>query len=204
MGIPPIAGGNGRKTKIDKKNKKNVGPGAETHLREWMRILRFSSEVGQSKNRSKKEIISFSCDERKILREKTEDITIPFSNCEHWERNKSMSHDSGHRHHDWQNDPPPGGRPFMRGSPFQQNESIEPIGLPKMRRAPPRRTDHTYHNFSNYPVANLPRVLKSPTKFPSKLHHILSDPECHHVSQIRKVTCYDNMAGASQVLLLIN
>jgi hypothetical protein len=108
-----------------------------------------------------------------------------------------MSHDSGRHHHDWQNDPPPGDSPFMRGGPLQQDESTEPIGLPKMSRAPPRRIDHTYRNFSNYPVDNLPKVMKSPRKFPCKLHHILSDPECHHVSQIREGTCYETYYGWS-------
>jgi hypothetical protein len=48
-------------------------------------------------------------------------------------------------------------------------------------RAPPRRVDHTYRDYSNFPTADLP-VLKAPTNFPSKLHHILSDPEYQHVS----------------------
>jgi hypothetical protein len=47
-------------------------------------------------------------------------------------------------------------------------------------RAPPRRTDHTYRDYSNFPTADLP--LKAPTNFPSKLHHILSDPEYQDVS----------------------
>ena len=46
-------------------------------------------------------------------------------------------------------------------------------------RAPPRRIDHTYRDYSNFPTADLP-VLKAPTNFPSKLHHILSDPEYQH------------------------
>ena len=41
-------------------------------------------------------------------------------------------------------------------------------------RAPPRRIDHTYRDYSNFPTADLP--LKAPNNFPSKLHHILSDP----------------------------
>ena len=49
-------------------------------------------------------------------------------------------------------------------------------------RAPPRRMDHTYRDYSNFPTADLP-VLKAPTNFPSKLHHILSDPEFQHVSR---------------------
>jgi len=47
-------------------------------------------------------------------------------------------------------------------------------------RAPPRRIDHTYRDYSNFPTEDLP-VLKAPTNFPSKLHHILSDPEYQHV-----------------------
>jgi hypothetical protein len=48
-------------------------------------------------------------------------------------------------------------------------------------RAPPRRVDHTYRDYSNFPTVDLP-VLKAPTNFPSKLHHILSDPDNQHVS----------------------
>ena len=47
-------------------------------------------------------------------------------------------------------------------------------------RAPPRRIDHTYRDYSNFPTADLP-VLKAPTNFPTKLHHILSDPDYQHV-----------------------
>ena len=47
-------------------------------------------------------------------------------------------------------------------------------------RAPPRRIDHTYCDYSNFSTEDLP-VLKAPTNFPSKLHHILSDPEYQHV-----------------------
>ena len=45
---------------------------------------------------------------------------------------------------------------------------------------PPRRIDHTYRDYSNFPTADLP-VLKAPNNFPSKLHHILSDPEYHDI-----------------------
>ena len=47
-------------------------------------------------------------------------------------------------------------------------------------RAPPRRIDHTYRDYSNFPTADLP-VLKAPTNFPTRLHHILSDPDYQHV-----------------------
>ena len=113
-----------------------------------------------------------------------------------------MSHDQGHHSRDWQNNPPSSQSQFSQGGPLL-HESTEPIRLPKISRAPPRRTDHTYRDFSNYPVDHLPKILQSPTNFPSKLHHILSDPECHHVSQIRKAHI-KHMVGASQLLLLIN
>ncbi len=99
-----------------------------------------------------------------------------------------MNHDQGH-HTSWdpQNNPSLGLSPSSQGRPLL-HESRELIGLPKTSRAPPRRIDHTYRDFSNYPVKNIPKVSKSQTNFPSKLHHILSDPELAHVSRTR-VTC---------------
>ena len=51
------------------------------------------------------------------------------------------------------------------------------------RAKPPRKVDHTYRDFSNYPTDDLPPLSLAPTNFPTKLHHILSDPDYHHVSQ---------------------
>ena len=51
------------------------------------------------------------------------------------------------------------------------------------RAKPPRQVDHTYHDFSHYPTDDLPPLSLAPTNFPTKLHHILSDPEYHHVSE---------------------
>ena len=50
------------------------------------------------------------------------------------------------------------------------------------KRAPPRRIDHTYRDYSNFPLHELPTVKKAPTNFPSKLHQILSTPAFSHVS----------------------
>lgn len=96
-----------------------------------------------------------------------------------------MSGDSPHHHQDGKNDLPSGFSSFSQGgqSPHE-HKSTELSGMPRIsQRAPPRRIDHTYRDFSNYPIDALPKVLKSATNFPSKLHHILSDPEYHHVSQ---------------------
>ena len=50
------------------------------------------------------------------------------------------------------------------------------------QRPPPRRVDHTYRDYSNFPLSELPSGKKTPTNFPSKLHQILSTPEYAHVS----------------------
>ncbi|KAL3784011.1 hypothetical protein ACHAW5_009116 [Stephanodiscus triporus] len=48
-------------------------------------------------------------------------------------------------------------------------------------RAPPRRTDHTYRDFSKFAVDKLlPPNKKAQTNFPAKLHQILSTPEFSH------------------------
>ena len=51
-------------------------------------------------------------------------------------------------------------------------------------RAPTqRRVDHTYSDYSNFPLEELPARKRAPTNFPSKLHQILSNPEYSHVSR---------------------
>ena len=52
------------------------------------------------------------------------------------------------------------------------------------QRPPPRRVDHTYRDYSNFPLSELSSGKKTPTNFPSKLHQILSTPEYAHVSFI--------------------
>ncbi|KAL7527617.1 hypothetical protein ACHAXR_005478 [Thalassiosira sp. AJA248-18] len=74
--------------------------------------------------------------------------------------------------------PPP--RPHLQ--PLLQR-SLAPTS-----RAPPRRVDHTYHDYSNFPLSELPNGKKAPTNFPSKLHQILSTPEYSHVS-----TCHSRL-----------
>jgi len=53
---------------------------------------------------------------------------------------------------------------------------------PASSRAPPRRVDHTYRDYSSYPLSELPSGKKSPSNFPSKLHQILAAHEYSHVS----------------------
>lgn len=45
----------------------------------------------------------------------------------------------------------------------------------------PRRVDHTYHDYSEYPISQLPAGKKRANNFPSKLHQILSTHEYSHV-----------------------
>lgn len=69
---------------------------------------------------------------------------------------------------------------------FEEEEEVDAPGSwdmkPQNARAPPRCVDHTYHDYSNFPEEELPHVSKALMNFPTKLHHILSDPENHHVS----------------------
>lgn len=55
---------------------------------------------------------------------------------------------------------------------------------------PPRRVDHTYRDYSNFPLEELPTRKKCPTNFPSKLHQILSNPEFANVSLVWDVLAY--------------
>ena len=48
-------------------------------------------------------------------------------------------------------------------------------------RAPHRRVDHTYIDYSQFPLDRLPKDKKGSTNFPAKLHRILSNPEYSHV-----------------------
>jgi len=65
-------------------------------------------------------------------------------------------------------------------SPQRQSETTSSSSI--RQRPPPRRVDHTYRDYSNFPLAELPAGKKTPTNFPSKLHQILSTPEYAHVS----------------------
>ena len=60
-----------------------------------------------------------------------------------------------------------------------------PLECPAPRavlRAPVQRyVDHTYRDFSNFPLEELPTQKKPANNFPSKLHQILSNPEYAHV-----------------------
>ena len=44
-------------------------------------------------------------------------------------------------------------------------------------RAPSRRVDHTYRDYSLFPLDRLPNGKKGSTNFPAKLHRILSNPD---------------------------
>jgi hypothetical protein len=52
-------------------------------------------------------------------------------------------------------------------------------------RAPPRRVDHTYRDYSLF-LERLPKDKKGSTNFPAKLHRILSNPdEYSHVRRLQ-------------------
>lgn len=65
----------------------------------------------------------------------------------------------------------------------------EPLAQAANRAPPQRHVDHTYRDFANFPLEELPTRKKAPTNFPSKLHQILSNPEYDHVSQNDKYFC---------------
>ena len=54
--------------------------------------------------------------------------------------------------------------------------------------APPRCVDHPYRDYLTIPLDELPNISNTPSNFPSKLHHILSRPEFHHVSSLHYMT----------------
>lgn len=69
-------------------------------------------------------------------------------------------------------------------SPLQHHEHAAMMadGGTPTTTLPPHRVDHTYRDFSNFPLEELPTRKRAPSNFPSKLHQILSNPEYAHVS----------------------
>ena len=67
--------------------------------------------------------------------------------------------------------PPPA--PVLHGG-----ASTEPIAGPARQIAPPRRTDHTYHDYATQSPSpyEFPVTKKSTSNFPAKLHRMISDP----------------------------
>lgn len=57
-----------------------------------------------------------------------------------------------------------------------------PKNAPSTSRAPPRRVDHTYRDFSQFSCEKPHSNKKASANFPVKLHQILSTPEFSHVS----------------------
>ena len=92
-------------------------------------------------------------------------------------------------------EPPGTGPPRSNSNPlpppaaaFQSHARPDPptpMAVPPTRRSnsrpPPRRVDHTYRDYSGYPLSDLPPAKKAPTNFPSKLAQILSTPDFAHV-----------------------
>jgi hypothetical protein len=72
----------------------------------------------------------------------------------------------------------------FRGVDAQVMSSQFPTASMNSSRVPPRRTDHTYRDFSKFSVDKLPMNKKAQTNFPTKLHQILSTPEFSHVSHV--------------------
>ena len=50
------------------------------------------------------------------------------------------------------------------------------------KKKAPRRTDHTYRDFSKYPADHIPTDRRTQNNFPAKLHQILSTHAYSHVS----------------------
>ena len=75
----------------------------------------------------------------------------------------------------------------VTGVPQQQQGTSLPTSddniLNGTRAPTQRRVDHTYRDYSNFPLEELPTRKRAPTNFPSKLHQILSNPEYSHVSR---------------------
>ena len=67
--------------------------------------------------------------------------------------------------------PPPA--PVLHGG-----ASTEPVAGPARQIAPPRRTDHTYHDYATQSPSpyEFPVTKKSTSNFPAKLHRMISDP----------------------------
>ena len=73
-----------------------------------------------------------------------------------------------------------------------ENELLPVRNRPPTHRAAltTRRVDHTYCDYSQYSVDNLPLSKGSCTNtFPTKLHLILANPEYSHVSLIGHGIC---------------
>ena len=66
------------------------------------------------------------------------------------------------------------------GGDAQAGLSPQSLAVPVNKRAASCRVDHTYHDFSRVSEAV---ERKKASNFPAKLHLILSDPECSHVSR---------------------
>mmetsp|Transcript_31591 Transcript_31591/g.75437 ORF Transcript_31591/g.75437 Transcript_31591/m.75437 type:complete len:406 (+) Transcript_31591:179-1396(+) len=49
------------------------------------------------------------------------------------------------------------------------------------KKKSPRRTDHTYRDFSKYPADHIPTDRRTQNNFPAKLHQILSTPAYSHI-----------------------
>ncbi len=74
---------------------------------------------------------------------------------------------------------PPRLLPNQQQSPsFSSSQSFPPSPA----RPSPRRADHTYHDYSRFPLTDLPPSKKASATFPSKLHRILENPAYVHVS----------------------
>ena len=70
------------------------------------------------------------------------------------------------------------GRSFLVRNIFTMMNDDETPSPTINFRAPPRRVDHTYRDYSQFPLDRLPtKSKKGSTNFPAKLHRILSNPD---------------------------
>ena len=93
-------------------------------------------------------------------------------------------------HHDQQQNNNSFLDPRLAGPPQQDHGNSLPTSAESIRASAQRRVDHTYRDYSNFPLEELPTRKRAPTNFPSKLHQILSNHEYSHVSQM---PCHDAM-----------
>ena len=104
-----------------------------------------------------------------------------------------------------------GRTPYQATEPSSQLFSLpdtEPFLPPEtqtertiVQQPPPRRVDHTYRDFSNFPLEELPTRKRTPTNFPCKLHQILSNPEYSHVSRPRHLNAFSDNDCCTRIVI---
>jgi hypothetical protein len=63
------------------------------------------------------------------------------------------------------------------------------------------RVDHTYNDYSLFPLDRLPKDKKGSTNFPAKLHRILSNPEYSRVRHSLQTVLWVQYCGGVSFIL---